>query len=151
MEDLSGQPRICKKMTKQLTGKRGDTPLHSAARAGDLNEVKQIFGRGSEEEMKQLIMKQNQFEETALYVAAEYGSADVVEEMVNKYDTASAGVKARNGYDAFHIAAKQGNLGMHSNLNLQLLKFAFRILTREIMLRRVEGSAQCPPWSLYDC
>ncbi|OVA18243.1 Ankyrin repeat [Macleaya cordata] len=108
MEETLKQP--IKKMKKQLTGKRDDTPLHSAARAGDLEEIKEILTRTGEAELKELLSKQNQSGETALYVAAEYGDVDLVEEMIKFYDIASAGIKARNGYDAFHIAAKQGDL-----------------------------------------
>ncbi|XP_043702671.1 ankyrin repeat-containing protein At5g02620-like [Telopea speciosissima] len=99
-----------KKMTKQLTGKRDDTPLHSAARARNLPVVMEILTGTTEEELKELLLKQNQSGETALYVAAEYGYVDVVEEMIKYCDIDSASIKARNGYDAFHIAAKQGDL-----------------------------------------
>ncbi|KAA8518845.1 hypothetical protein F0562_016381 [Nyssa sinensis] len=99
-----------KKMTKQLTGKRDDTPLHSAARAGNLEVALEILTNSGDEELKQLLSKQNQSGETALYVATEYGYVDLVKEMIKYYDIASAGIKARNGYDAFHIAAKQGDL-----------------------------------------
>ncbi|RZC76166.1 hypothetical protein C5167_000340 [Papaver somniferum] len=99
-----------KKMTKQLTGKRGDTPLHSAARAGNLAEIKAIFSGSGNENMKEVLEKPNQYGETALYVASEYGYVDVVEEMIKHYDIGSASIRARNGYDAFHIAAKQGDL-----------------------------------------
>ncbi|XP_042501729.1 ankyrin repeat-containing protein At5g02620-like [Macadamia integrifolia] len=99
-----------KKMTKQLTGKREDTPLHSAARAGNLPVVMEILTQATEEELKELLLKQNQSGETAFYVAAEYGYVDVVEDMVKYYDIVSASIKAKNGYDAFHIAAKQGDL-----------------------------------------
>ncbi|XP_042474978.1 ankyrin repeat-containing protein At5g02620-like [Macadamia integrifolia] len=99
-----------KKMKKQLTGKRDDTPLHSAARAGNLPVVVEILTGTSEEELKELLLKQNQSGETALYVAAENGYVSVVEEMIKYYDIVSASIKARNGFDAFHIAAKQGDL-----------------------------------------
>ncbi|KAJ4970875.1 hypothetical protein NE237_003974 [Protea cynaroides] len=99
-----------KKMTKQLTGKREDAPLHSAARAGNINVVMEILTGTAEEELKELLLKQNQAGETALYVAAEYGYVDVVEMMIKYHDIVSASIKARNGYDAFHIAAKQGDL-----------------------------------------
>ncbi|XP_021278740.1 ankyrin repeat-containing protein At5g02620-like [Herrania umbratica] len=103
-------PARRKKMTKQLTGKREDTPLHSAARAGNLAVVTEILTGTPEDELKELLPKQNQSGETALYVAAEYGYVDLVKEMINYYDLADAGIKARNGFDAFHIAAKQGDL-----------------------------------------
>ncbi|KAI4334473.1 hypothetical protein L6164_019163 [Bauhinia variegata] len=104
----SSTPR--KKMTKQLTGKRDDTPLHSAARAGNLASLKEILTNTEEEQLKALLAKQNQAGETALYVTTEYGYNEVVREMIQYYDLADAGIKARNGLDAFHIAAKQGDI-----------------------------------------
>lgn len=102
-----------RKMDKQLTGKREDSALHSAARTGDLGVVLDIIdGCNGEDEVKQVLSKQNSSGETALYVAAECGQVDVVEEMVKHYDVGSAGIKAKNGYDAFHVAAKVGNLGV---------------------------------------
>ncbi|XP_038902090.1 ankyrin repeat-containing protein At5g02620 isoform X1 [Benincasa hispida] len=99
-----------KKMTKQLTGKRDDTPLHSAARAGNLTAAMEILTNTKEMELKELLAKQNHSGETALYVAAEYGYVDLVREMLKYYDLADAEIKARNGFDAFHIATKQGDL-----------------------------------------
>ncbi|KAF5180383.1 Ankyrin repeat-containing protein [Thalictrum thalictroides] len=101
-----------KKMTKQLTGKRDDTPLHSASRAGNLVEIMDVLTKTGDVELRELLSKQNHSGETALYVAAEYGYADLVEEMIKFYDIGSAGIKARNGYDAFHIAAKQDDLAV---------------------------------------
>ncbi|KAK8562320.1 hypothetical protein V6N13_019670 [Hibiscus sabdariffa] len=103
-------PAPRKKMTKQLTGKRDDTALHSAARAGNLAVVKEILTGTGEDALKELVAKQNQSGETALYVAAEYGYVDLVKEMINYYDLVNAGIKARNGFDSLHIAAKQGDL-----------------------------------------
>ncbi|KAI8014600.1 Ankyrin repeat-containing protein [Camellia lanceoleosa] len=101
-----------KKMTKQLTGKRDDTPLHSAARAGQLGVIMEILnGSNGEEELEELLLKQNQAGETALFVAAEYGYVELVREMIKYYDLVEASIKARNGFDALHIAAKQGDLG----------------------------------------
>ncbi|KAE9616638.1 putative ankyrin repeat-containing protein [Lupinus albus] len=99
-----------KKMTKQLTGKRDDTPLHSAARAGNLDVIKDTLSGTDEGEVRELLAKQNQAGETALYVAAEYGHVDIVRELIQYYDLADAGIKARNGFDALHISAKQGHL-----------------------------------------
>lgn len=107
-----------KKMTKQLTAKRDDTPLHSAVREGNLGLVLEIMGEIEGTELKGLLAKQNQFGETALYVAAECGYGDLVKEMMKYYDASLAGIKARNGYDAFHIAAKQGDLSKSSFLKL---------------------------------
>ncbi|KAL4605213.1 hypothetical protein ACB092_09G012800 [Castanea dentata] len=99
-----------KTMTKQLTGKREDTPLHTAARAGNLELVVEIISNTEEAELKQLLSKQNNSGETALYVAAEHGFVELVKEMIKYYDVSLAGTKAKSGYDAFHIAAKQGDL-----------------------------------------
>ncbi|CAK7341775.1 unnamed protein product [Dovyalis caffra] len=101
-----------KKMTKQLTGKRDDTPFHAAVRAANLELVKEMIAEnlGEAAELTMFLSKQNQSGETALYVASECGHVDIVKELIKYYDTGLAGLKARNGYDAFHIAAKQGDL-----------------------------------------
>ncbi|KAJ8754181.1 hypothetical protein K2173_002080 [Erythroxylum novogranatense] len=111
MEDPEGQ-RVFrqKKMEKQMTGKRDDTAFHAAARAGDLEVVVEMIAESRETELKHLLAKQNQSGETALYVATECGHIDLVKEMIKYYDTTTAGLKARNGYDPFHLAAKQGGL-----------------------------------------
>lgn len=119
-------------MTKQLTGKRDDTPLHSAARAGNLPVIMEILTGTAEEQLKELLLKQNQSGETALYVAAEYGSVELVEEMIKYYDIVSASIKARNGYDAFHIAAKQGDLDTFFILFFLLLLMIFFVSTYQI-------------------
>lgn len=88
-------------------GKRGDLPLHSAARGGNLNRVKEII-----QESKEVLSKQNAEGETPLYVASENGHALVVSEMLQHSDLQIASIAARNGYDPFHVAAKHGHLGM---------------------------------------
>ncbi|MFS8004531.1 putative ankyrin repeat-containing domain, PGG domain, ankyrin repeat-containing domain superfamily [Helianthus anomalus] len=90
--------------------KRDDTSLHIAVRAGDVDSVMEILSSTGEQELKELLSKTNQSGETALYVAAEYGRVDFVREMMKYYDLEAAGIKAKNGFDAFHIAAKQGDL-----------------------------------------
>ncbi|KAL8129897.1 hypothetical protein V2J09_019052 [Rumex salicifolius] len=99
-----------KKMVKQLTGKRDDSPLHSAARDGKLDEVIDILSDSKDSELKELLSKQNQSGETALYVAAETGQVAIITELLKHYDPVVASIKARSGFDAFLIAAKQGNL-----------------------------------------
>lgn len=101
-----------KKMAERSAGKRGDSPLHLAARSGNLELVMEIISNTSEEaELKEILSKQNHSSETPLYVASEYGYADLVEAMIKHCDIDLAGSRARNGCDAFHVAAKQGNLG----------------------------------------
>lgn len=101
-----------KKMTKQLTGKRDDTALHGAARAGQLVAVQQTLSGAPPDELRALLSKQNQAGETPLFVAAEYGYVALVAEMIKYHDVATACIKARSGYDALHIAAKQGDVGI---------------------------------------
>ncbi|XP_071710055.1 ankyrin repeat-containing protein At5g02620-like [Rutidosis leptorrhynchoides] len=90
--------------------KRDDTSLHIAIRAGDIYAALEILRNTEELKLKELLSKTNQSGETVLYVAAEYGCVDLVKEMMKYYDLEAAGIKAKNGCDAFHIAAKQGDL-----------------------------------------
>lgn len=104
-------PTPRKKMVKQVTGKRDDTPLHTAARAGNIHTIINLLGDCySEEEFISLLSKQNYAGETPLYVAAEYGYVDLVRLLIDQCDIATASIKANNGFDALHIAAKQGDL-----------------------------------------
>ncbi|GKV05749.1 hypothetical protein SLEP1_g17721 [Rubroshorea leprosula] len=95
-----------------MTRKPDDTPLHSAVRAGNLEMVLEIINGSEDAELKDLLSKQNQSGQTALYVASEYGNADLVKEMIKFHDVGLASITARNGYDAFHIAAKQGDMAV---------------------------------------
>lgn len=109
---LTAQPPTTprKKMVKQLTGKREDTALHSAARSGNIVAIQEIIDDSGEDELADLLSKENSAGETALYIAAEYGYFEVVREMIKHYDLMTAGIKAKNGFDALHIATKQGDL-----------------------------------------
>ncbi|KAK2978328.1 hypothetical protein RJ640_000158, partial [Escallonia rubra] len=91
-------------------GKRGDSPLHLAARGGNLGKVKEIFQKLDEEGIKELLSKKNQEGESALYVATENGHFMVVGEFLKHLDLQTASIAANNGYDPFHVAAKQGHL-----------------------------------------
>ncbi|KAB1221613.1 hypothetical protein CJ030_MR2G006823 [Morella rubra] len=75
-----------KTMTKQSTGRWEDTPLHVVARVGNLELAMEILANVGDAEVKQLLSKQNHSGETALYVAAEHGSVDLVKEMMKYYD-----------------------------------------------------------------
>jgi ankyrin repeat protein len=85
MEALKRQPSFQRKtMTKQLTGKQEDTPLHTSAREGNLELAMEILSNSGEAELKQLLSKQNHSSETALYVAAKSGFVDLVKEMLTQ-------------------------------------------------------------------
>lgn len=107
---LSMEKQQSFKRNKDSPGKRGDTNLHLAARAGNAAHVQKIFDCDPEK-VGELVAHQNQDGETALYVSAEKGHVDVVCEILKVCDVHSAGIKANNSFDAFHIAAKQGHLG----------------------------------------
>ncbi|KAK3006720.1 hypothetical protein RJ639_017817 [Escallonia herrerae] len=115
---------------KHLLDKRDDTPLHSAVRAGNLELIIEILTGSGENELKELLSKQNQPGETALYVAAECGHVNLVKEMVKYHDSCSAGIKGRNGYDAFHIAAKQGDLAIAASIEPSMSEGALLLLLR---------------------
>jgi hypothetical protein len=58
MEALERQPSFRQKtMTKQLTRKREDTPLHMSAREGNLELAMEILSNSGEAELKQLLSK----------------------------------------------------------------------------------------------
>ncbi|CAN6813397.1 unnamed protein product [Brassica oleracea var. botrytis] len=59
-------------------GKRGDSPLHIAARTENLGKVKVLIRGGCDgEELRELLSKQNFEGETPLYTAAENGHSAV--------------------------------------------------------------------------
>ncbi|KAJ1692326.1 hypothetical protein LUZ63_009024 [Rhynchospora breviuscula] len=113
---LVGSTSFKEKKNKESPGKRGDTILHLAARAGNVPHVQKILAEAGEEGAKDLASKQNLDGETALYVAAEKGHVEVVREILMVSDVQSAGLKANSTFDAFHIAAKQGHLDVLKEL-----------------------------------
>ncbi|KAL8487248.1 hypothetical protein ACS0TY_023793 [Phlomoides rotata] len=101
-----------RKKSKDSPGKRGDSPLHLAARAGNLGKVKEIIQKfdSINDGVKDLLSKQNQEGETPLYAAAENGHILVVGEFLKHSDAETCSILANNGFDPFHVAAKQGHL-----------------------------------------
>jgi len=113
---LSMEKQHSFKRNKDSPGKRGDTALHLAARAGSVAHVQKILVECDPELVVELAARQNQDGETALYVSAEKGHVEVVCEILKACDVQSAGLKASNSFDAFHIAAKQGHLDVLKEL-----------------------------------
>ncbi|GMH08749.1 hypothetical protein Nepgr_010589 [Nepenthes gracilis] len=105
-----------RKKTRESPGKRGDSPLHLAARAGNLIKVKEHLQNCDSGFSKELLCRQNQDGETPLYVAAENGHALVVRELLKYLDLQAASMAAKNGYDPFHIAARQGHVDVSKEL-----------------------------------
>jgi ankyrin repeat protein len=108
---MERQHSFKERRSRDSPGKRGDSPLHLAARAGNVAHVQRIIEDSDPELVGELAAHQNQDGETALYVSAEKGHVEVVCEILKVCDVQSAGLKASNSFDAFHIAAKQGHLG----------------------------------------
>ncbi|PKI78134.1 hypothetical protein CRG98_001462, partial [Punica granatum] len=97
-----------KRKSKESPGKRGDSPLHLAARAGNSGKVREILHNCGDP--KGLLSKLNLEGETPLYTAAENGHVGAVIEVLKHSNLDSASIAARNGFDPFHVAAKQGHL-----------------------------------------
>lgn len=117
-----------KKYVKQVTGRHNDTELHLAARRGDLPAVRRILGdvvaqvAGMTSEVTELdavtaemvsavVNETNEFGETALITAVEKGHLSVVAELLQYSDKENISRKNRSGFDAFHVAVKEGHRG----------------------------------------
>ncbi|WOL16255.1 hypothetical protein Cni_G25042 [Canna indica] len=114
-----------KKYVKQVTGRHNDTELHLAAQRGDLAAVRQILGEIDAQmtgtamgadfdaevaEIRTAVVNDvNEVDETALFVAAEKGFLDVVIELLKYSDREGLTRKNRSGFDALHIAAREGH------------------------------------------
>jgi hypothetical protein len=116
-----------KKYVKQVTGRHNDTELHLAAQRGDLEAVRQIIaeidaqmtGTGEEfdsevaEIRAAIVNEANEMEATALLIAAEKGFLDIVVELLKHSDKDSLTRKTKSGFDALHVAAREGHRGEH--------------------------------------
>lgn len=120
---------VDRKKIKDSPGKRSDSQLHLAARAGNLTRVGEILGSCDVDESKVLLSMQNQEGETPLYAAAENGHVTVVSQMLEHMDLQTASIASRNGYDAFHVAAKQGHLAVLKQL---LQSFPNLVMTTDL-------------------
>uniref|UniRef100_A0A1D1XW40 Ankyrin repeat-containing protein At3g12360 n=1 Tax=Anthurium amnicola TaxID=1678845 RepID=A0A1D1XW40_9ARAE len=119
--DQSGK----KKYVKQVTGRHNDTEMHLAAQRGDLAAVRQILSdidaqmtgtvSGAEfdavvAEIRSAVVNEiNEQGETPLLIAAGRGFLDVVEELLKYADKESVARKNQLGFDALHVAAKEGH------------------------------------------
>ncbi|KAH0916788.1 hypothetical protein HID58_031234, partial [Brassica napus] len=134
-----------RKMKKnESPGKRGDSPLHIAARTGNLGKVlESIRSCNGAEELKELLSKQNLEGETPLYTAADNGHSlitfpnlamttdllcttalhtaatqghiDVVN-LLLKTDSHLAKIAKNNGKTALHSAARMGHVEVVKSL-----------------------------------
>lgn len=112
---------------RQVTGRHNDTDLHVAARGGDaaalrcaLDEaaVAVATGEGGEEleaARRTVAAEANEAGETPLVAAAEKGHLEVVVELLRHLYAEGVAAKNRSGYDALHVAAREGHHGEMSS------------------------------------
>lgn len=114
-----------KKYVKQVTGRYNDTELHLAAQRGDLAAVRRILGEidaqmmevAAEEDVgaevaeiqAAVVNEVNEVDETPLFIAAAEGFVEVVVELLKYSSRESVVRKNRSGFDAFHVAAREGH------------------------------------------
>lgn len=108
------------KYVRQVTGRHNDTELHVAARRGDVAAVRMILeGVKDQAEVEEdvaeirswVASEGNDAGDTPLIVAAEKGFVDVAAELVKYLDRDGVAMKNRCGYDALHVAVRQGHSG----------------------------------------
>ncbi|CAN6342904.1 unnamed protein product [Urochloa humidicola] len=98
-------------------GKRGDTALHLAVRAGSVADVQKVFANCYDpEQVRLLVTNLNDDGETALYVSAEIGNLEVLREILKACDLEIAEWYARNHFNPFLIAAKHGHVDVLEEL-----------------------------------
>jgi len=87
--------------------------LFAAVRSADAAAVRALLAdaEASGTSLAALAAAQTDAGETALYVAAEAGSEELVRILLPLYDLKDASVRSRLDLDAFHVAAKQGHTG----------------------------------------
>lgn len=87
--------------------------LFAAVRSADAAAVRALLAdaEASGTALTALAAAQTDAGETALYVAAEAGSEELVRLLLPLYDLEAATVRSRLDLDAFHVAAKQGHTG----------------------------------------
>jgi ankyrin repeat protein len=92
--------------------------LFAAVRSADAAAVCALLAdaESSGTSLAALAAAQTDAGETALYVAVEAGSEEVVRLLLPLYDLEAATVRSRLGLNAFHVAAKQGHTGELSPL-----------------------------------
>jgi ankyrin repeat protein len=108
---------------RQVTGRHNDTGLHVAARVGDaaalrraLDEAAVVVAAGEAGEELEAVRRAvaaeaNEAGETPLLAAAERGHLEVVVELLRHLDAEGVAAKNRSGYDALHVAAREGHHG----------------------------------------
>lgn len=93
----------------------------SALRSGNLDAVKRLLDELTVDDtsdgsaLSDLMALQNDAGETALYVAAENNQLDLFRFLLKFSDLQTLMIRSKSDMDAFHVAAKNGHLGIFSN------------------------------------
>lgn len=96
--------------------------LFAAVRSGDLESLKQIIHKLTEEEpsdrasISALMAVKNDADETALYIAADNNLHEIFTFLLQFCDLQTVMIRSKSGMDAFHVAAKRGHLGIVKEL-----------------------------------
>lgn len=114
---------LIQEMIRNNSVRRGDAQLHLAARIGNQAQLKDILKNFQKSCLKGSIWKKNSDGDTALFIAAANGHAEIVREILKAAGRQAAPANAENSSDAFHIAAKLGHAG--KLWLLSLLQFVY--------------------------
>nr|KYP46528.1 Ankyrin repeat-containing protein At3g12360 family [Cajanus cajan] len=117
-----------KKYVRQVIGRHNDTELHLAARRGDAVAVREILNLINDQMVGTLsgadfdaevaairsaiVNDVNQLGETALFIAADRGHLDVVNDILNYASSEGVSLKNDLGFDPLHVAASRGHLSI---------------------------------------
>lgn len=91
----------------------------SAVRSGDLESLKLLINDDEDSDtaaLSALMMMQNDAGETALYIAAENNFQEVFNYLLKFCDLETVKIRSKADFNAFHIAAERGHLGIVKEL-----------------------------------
>lgn len=106
--------------------------IFDAVRSGDLERLKQLLQQVNKGEssdgsssLSELMSMQNDDGETLLFIAAERGFQEVFSFLRSFCDLEVLKIRSKSDMNAFHVAAKQGHLGIFPLVYLWFFSFIF--------------------------
>ncbi|KAJ0900316.1 putative ankyrin repeat-containing protein [Helianthus annuus] len=88
--------------------------LFSAVRSGDVETIKRIVNEDGDSDG--FMGMQNDVGETVVYMAAESDSMEVFDYLIKFCDVESVKIRSKADFNAFHVAAQRGHLGIVNKL-----------------------------------